>query len=53
MELSILYFYLSYGVASGGEITACNKIDKPLVVYMIFGKRYDVHNNVANIMTKV
>ena len=29
MELSILYFYLSYGVAPGGEITACNKIDKP------------------------
>ena len=24
---------LSYDVASGSEITSCNKIDKPLVVY--------------------
>ena len=24
---------LSYDVASGSEITPCNKIDKPLVVY--------------------
>ena len=26
------YVYLSYDVASGSEITPCNKIDKPLVV---------------------
>ena len=36
---------ISYDVASGNEITPCNKIGKP-------GKRYDVHNNVAYIMTK-
>ena len=28
---------LSYGVASGSEITPCNKIDKPLVVYRFTG----------------
>ena len=28
---------LSYGVASGSEITPCNKIDKPLVVYRFSG----------------
>ena len=26
-------FFLSFDVASGSEITPCNKIDKPLVVY--------------------
>ena len=33
----------------------CNKIDKPLVDsgLQIFRKRYDVHNNIAYIMTKV
>ena len=30
--------YLSYDVASGSEITPCNKIDKPLVVYRFKGK---------------
>ena len=39
---------LSYDVASGSEITSCIKINKPLV---IFGKPYDVHFNVAYIMT--
>ena len=29
--------YLSYDVASGSEITPCNKIDKPLVVYRFTG----------------
>ena len=33
---------LSYDVASGSEITSCNKIDKPLVVYRFFGKRYEI-----------
>ena len=28
---------LSYDVASGSEITPCNKIDKPLVVYRFTG----------------
>ena len=28
---------LSYDVASGSEITPCNKIDKPLVVYRLMG----------------
>ena len=28
---------LSYGVAPGSEITPCNKIDKPLVVYRFTG----------------
>ena len=26
--------FLSYDVASGSEITPCNKIDKPLVIYI-------------------
>ena len=30
-------FLLSYDVASGSEITPCNKIDKPLVVYRFTG----------------
>ena len=29
---------LSYDVASESEITPCNKIDKPLVVYRFTGK---------------
>ena len=40
---------LSYDVS---EITPCNKIDKQLVVYRFYGKRYDVHNNFTYIMTK-
>ena len=28
---------LSYDVTSGSEITPCNKINKPLVVYRFFG----------------
>ena len=28
---------VSYDVASGSEITPCNKIDKPLVVYRLTG----------------
>ena len=30
-------YILSYDVASGSEITPCNKIDKPLVVYRFTG----------------
>ena len=33
----LLYFNLSYDVASGSEITPCNKICKPLVVYRFSG----------------
>ena len=33
-----MQFYLSYDVASGSEITPCNKIHKPLVVYRLTGK---------------
>ena len=43
--------YLSYDVTSWSEIKACNKIDKPLVVYRFSGNVM-VHNNVAYIMTK-
>ena len=35
------------------EITSCNKIDKPRVVYRFFGKRYAVCNNTAYIMTQL
>ena len=38
---------LSYDVASWSEITPCNKIDKPLVVYRFCDARYDVHYNFA------
>ena len=33
----VWYLILSYDVASGSEITPCNKIDKPLVVYIFTG----------------
>ena len=33
----IVDIVLSYDVASGSEITPCNKIDKPLVVYRFTG----------------
>ena len=33
----IMQLLLSYDVASGSEITPCNKIDKPLVVYRFTG----------------
>ena len=38
---------LSHDVALG------IKIDKPIVVYRFFWKRYDVNNNVAYILTKL
>ena len=47
LRLLVLHFII-YAVASGSEITQCNKIDKPLVVY-----RFDVHNNVAYIVTNI
>ena len=30
-------YYLSHDVASGSDITPCNQIDKPLVVYRFSG----------------
>ena len=30
-----------------------NEIDKPLMVYTFFGKRYDIYNNVAYKTTKL
>ena len=39
----VLYYNVSYDVASGSKITPCNKIDKPLVVYRFRG----------NIMTSI
>ena len=47
-DSGIFYTLLSYDVASGSDITLCNKIDKPLVV-----NRFDVHDNVAYIMIKL
>ena len=46
----LLKYYLSYGVASGSEITSCNKIDKPLLVYRFTGK---VMTSILHIMTKL
>ena len=37
MMKTILYFYLSYDVASGSDITSCIEINKPLVVYICSG----------------
>ena len=33
VEFALFYYVLTYDVASGSEITPCNKICKPLVVY--------------------
>ena len=38
---------LSYDVASGSEITPCNKIDKQLVVYRFRGNVMTSKDNVA------
>ena len=40
---------LSYDVASGSEITPCNKIDKPLVVYRFTG---NVITSITTLRTK-
>ena len=37
LQIPTLNLYLSYDVASGSEITPCNKIDKPLVIYRFMG----------------
>ena len=36
-ERRLFYFILSYDVASGSEITPCNKINKPQVAYRFLG----------------
>ena len=45
-------FCLSYDVASESEIRPCNKIVTNSGL-QISGKRYDVHNNIAYIMTQL
>ena len=42
---------LSYDVASESKITQCNKIDMPLLAYIITENVFDIHSNVAYIMT--
>ena len=37
IESWLLYILLSYDIAHDSEITICNKIDKPLVVYRFLG----------------
>ena len=37
LSFFIVLDFLSYDVAFGSEITPCNKIDKPLVVYRFTG----------------
>ena len=37
-QIEYIMGYLWYDVANGNEITPCNKIDKPLVVYRFSGK---------------
>ena len=32
LVLNVAFFLLSHNVASGSDITPCNKIDKPLVI---------------------
>ena len=46
-----LISFLSYDVASWSEITPCNKIDKPLVVYRFLGNVMTSIKNGAYIMT--
>ena len=36
-QLSMKKYFYHYNVASESEITSCNKIDKPLVVYRFSG----------------
>ena len=50
INLTVWFGILSYDVASGSEITPCNKSSSGL---QIFGKRYNVHDNAAYIMTKL
>ena len=48
----VIEYRLSYDVTSGSEITSCNKIDKPLVVYR-FTEKVMTSNNVAYIITQI
>ena len=47
------FILLSYAIASGSEITPCNKIEKTNSGLQFYGKRYDVYNNAVYIMTKL
>ena len=46
-------FFLSYDVASGSEITPCNKICKPLVVYRFSGNVMTSITTLRKKMTKL
>ena len=48
MLIAIADLFLSYDVASGSEITPCNEIDKPLVVYRFTG---NVMTSIATLRT--
>ena len=43
---------LSHDVVSGSEIMPCNKIDKPVVAYRLWGKVMYLYNNVRNEISK-
>ena len=43
-----MQFTLSYEVASGSEINACIKIDKPLVVFRFSNDAFNRHVYMAN-----
>ena len=47
---STLFIILSHDIASGSDTKSCIKMDKPVVVTYFLS--YDVHQNVAYIMTK-
>ena len=47
-EVYVLDPCLPYDVASGSEVTPCNKIDKPLVVYRFTG---NVMTSIATLRT--
>ena len=48
IRTNIHLFYHYYDIAPGSGITLCNKIDG----LQVFEKCYDVHKNVAYLMTK-
>ena len=48
ITIPLNYLNLSYVVASGSEITPCNKVDKPLVVHRFSG---NVMTSVTTLLT--
>ena len=53
MLYTVDILYLSYDVASESEITPCNKIDYPLVVYSVTGNVMTSITPFAYLMTKL